>query len=191
LGSDDSIVQISGIAFAAISVTNRMTATRLHIQRLNARAKAADHAGQHTVRLEADSAFTLVEVVVSLAILGISLGGILTLYIRSAQRADWSGYSVSAQMMALSGLEQCRAAKYDPHGSPPTDALVSTNFPSRVDILDPGVANGIASYGTNTTTILMISTNPALKLVRVDCAWTYPGRGVFTNSVLTYRAANQ
>jgi hypothetical protein len=94
-------------------------------------------------------------------------------------------------MMALSGLEQCRAAKYDPHGSPPTDALVSSNFPSRVDILDPGTVDGTASYGTNTTTILTISTNPALKLVRVNCTWTYPGRGVFTNSVSTYRAANQ
>ena len=52
-------------------------------------------------------------------------------------------------------------------------------------------ANGITSYGTNTTTILTISSNPALKLVRVDCTWTYPGRGVFTNSVSTCRAANQ
>ena len=103
-----------------------MRATGLHIQRLNLRAKAADRAGQHTVGLGANSAFTLMEVVISLAILGLSLGGILTLYVRSAQRADWSGYSVSAQMMALSGLEQCRAAKYDPHGSPPTDALVGT-----------------------------------------------------------------
>ena len=170
---------------------NQMTATGLHLQRLNVRVKAADQAGQHTVGLGANSAFTLLEVVISLAILGISLGGILTLYVRSAQRADWSGYSVSAQMMALSGLEQCRAAKYDPHGSPPTDALVSTNFPFQVDVLDPGTANAITSYGTNTTTISTISTNPALKLVRVNCTWTYPGRGVFTNSVLTYRAANQ
>ena len=170
---------------------NQMTATGLHLQRLNVRAKAADQTGQHTVGLGANSAFTLLEVVISLAILGISLSAILTLYVRSAQRADWSGYSVSAQMMALSGLEQCRAAKYDPHGSPPTDALVSTNFPFQVDVLDPGTANAITSYGTNTTTISTISTNPALKLVRVNCTWTYPGRGVFTNSVLTYRAANQ
>jgi len=168
-----------------------MTATGLYIRGLNVRARAANDGQEHVLGLGATSAFTLMEVVVSLAILGISLGGILTLYVRSAQRADWSGYSVAAQMMALSGLEQCRAAKYDPHGSPPTDALVSTNFPSRVDILDPGAVNCIASYGTNTTTIQMISTNPALKLVRVDCTWTYPGRGVFTNSVCTYRAANQ
>ena len=168
-----------------------MTATGFNLQRLNLGAKAADHAGERTVGLGANSAFTLIEVVISLAILGLGLGGILTLYVRSAQRADWSGYSVSAQMMALGGLEQCRAAKYDPHGSPPTDALVSTNFPSRVDILDPGTANGTTSYGTNTTTILTISTNPALKLVRLDCTWTYPGRGVFTNNVFTYRSANQ
>lgn len=168
-----------------------MPTTGFNLQRLNDRAEAADQAGQHSVGLAANSAFTLMEVVISLAILGISLSGILTLYVRSAQRADWSGYSVSAQMMALSGLEQCRAAKYDPHGSPPTDALVSTNFPSRVDVLDPGIVNGITSYGTNTTTILTLSTNPALKLVRVDCTWTYPRRGVFTNSVFTYRAANQ
>jgi prepilin-type N-terminal cleavage/methylation domain-containing protein len=168
-----------------------MPATGLDMQRLNVRAKAADHAGKQTVGLGGNSAFTLMEVVIALAIFGMSLGGILTLYIRSAQRADWSGYSVSAQMMALGGIEQCRAAKYDPHGSPPIDALVSTNFPPRVDILDPGTVNGINSYGTNTTTIVTISTNPALKLVRVNCTWSYPGRGVFTNSVSTYRAANQ
>lgn len=145
-----------------------------------------------TPRPAASYAFTLVEVAISLAILGVSLGGILTVYIRSAQRADWSGYSVSAQMMALSGLEQCRAAKYDPHGSPPTDTLVSSNFPSRVDVLDPGSANGMVSYATNTITILTVSANPPLKLVRVDCTWSYPGRrGVFTNSVSVYRAANQ
>ncbi len=60
-----------------------------------------------------------------------------------------------------------------------------------MDILDPGSVNGVSAYGTNTTTILTISTNPPLKLVRVDCTWTYPGRGVYTNSVFTYRAANQ
>ena len=168
-----------------------MVTTELYIQRLKVRPNAAERAVPHIAGLGANRAFTLVEVVISLAILGISLGGILTLYVRSAQRADWSGYSVSAQMMALSGLERCRAAKYDPHGSPPTDALVSTNFPSWVDILDPGPVNGNNSYGTNTTTILTISTNPPLKMVRVDCTWTYPGRGRFTNSVFTYRAANQ
>jgi hypothetical protein len=94
-------------------------------------------------------------------------------------------------MMALSGLDQCRAAKFDPRGSPAPDQLVSSNFPSRVDILDVGTATGVVTYGTNRTTILTISTNPPLKMVRVDCTWTFPRRGQFTNSVFTYRAPSQ
>jgi Tfp pilus assembly protein PilV len=132
-----------------------------------------------------------VEVVISLAIISLSLGAILTLYVQSAVRAEFSAYSLSAQMMALSGMEQCRAAKFDPRGSPATDNLVSSNFPVRVDILDVGTLNGAITYGTNTTTITTIANNPPLKMVQVDCVWTYPRRGRFTNSVYTYRAANQ
>jgi Tfp pilus assembly protein PilV len=131
------------------------------------------------------------EVVISLAIISMSLGAILYLYVQSAVRAEFSAYSLSAQMMALSGMEQCRAAKYDPRGSPAIDNLVSSNFPVRVDILDVGTLNGVITYGTNTTTITTIATNPPLKMVQVDCVWTYPRRGRFTNSVYTYRAANQ
>lgn len=135
--------------------------------------------------------FTLAEVLIALGILGISLGGILTLYVQSAVRSDWSAHSVSAQMTALCGLEQCRAAKFDPRGSPPTDLLVSSNFPSRLYVLDVGTSVGTRTYATNTTTITTVSTNPPLKMVRVDCTWFYPRKGLFTNTVLTYRAANQ
>ncbi len=135
--------------------------------------------------------FTLAEVMIALGILGVSLGGILTVYIQSAVCSDWSAHSVSAQMAALSGLEQCRAAKFDPRGSPPTDQLVSTNFPQRIYVLDVGTSVGARTYSTNTTTILTLSTNPPLKMVRVDCTWFYPRKGLFTNSAFTYRAANQ
>src|SRR5437868_2065831 len=74
--------------------------------------------------------FTLVEVLVSLLIIGLSLGSILSLYIQSAIRSDWSATSVAAQMMAVGGMEQCRASKFDPRGG--TDNLQSTNFPSKV-----------------------------------------------------------
>lgn len=135
--------------------------------------------------------FTLAEVLISLVIVGISLGGILTVYIKSAVGSDWSAHSVSAQMTALSGLEQCRAAKYDPRGTPPTDLLVSSNFPPKVYVLDVGTSVGPTTYSTNTTTIALISINPPLKMVRVDCTWFYPRKGLFTNTVVTYRAANQ
>ncbi|HVV73910.1 MAG TPA: prepilin-type N-terminal cleavage/methylation domain-containing protein [Verrucomicrobiae bacterium] len=139
----------------------------------------------------AAAGFTLAEVLVALLIVGLAMGGLLSLYSQAALRADWSAYSLSAQMMALSGLEQCRAAKFDPRGAPPVDELVSSNFPSRVDILDVGTSVGKVTYATNTITILTISTNPPLKMVRVDCTWTHPQRGLFTNTVMTYRAANQ
>ena len=128
---------------------------------------------------------------VSILVVGLALGGLLSLYNQAAVRSDWSAYSLSAQMMALSGLEQCRAAKFDPRGAPPVDQLVSSNFPSRVDVLDVGTSVGRVTYATNVTTILTISTNPPLKMVRVDCTWMHSQRGLFTNTVITYRAANQ
>jgi prepilin-type N-terminal cleavage/methylation domain-containing protein len=144
-----------------------------------------------SARGRACQAFTLLEVMISMLIVGLSLGGILSLYIQSALRSEWSAHSLSAQMMALTGLEQCRAAKYDPRGSPATDDLVSSNFPPKVDILDVGTSSGVVTYGTNTTRILTVSTNPLFKMVRVDCTWTLPRRGLFTNTVFTYRAPNQ
>lgn len=132
---------------------------------------------------------TLVEIVMSLVIVAMSIGGIMSLYTQAAVNAEWSAHSLSAQMMALSGLEQARAAKYDPLGG--TDELVATNFPVQVDKLDTGTSLGVATYATNTTTISQISTNPSIKMIKVDCTWTFPRKGLFTNSVYTYRAANQ
>jgi len=137
------------------------------------------------------SAFTLAEVVVSLLILGLSIGGMLAVYVQCAIRSDWSAHSYSAQVMALSGVEQCRGAKYDPRGSPPTDELVSSNFPSRVDVLDVGGNSTILAYGTNSTTITTVSTNSLLKMIQVDCVWSYPRRGLFTNRLVTFRGPNQ
>jgi len=118
-----------------------------------------------------------------------SIGGIMTVYTQAAVNAEWSAHSLAAQMMAISGIEQARAAKYDPRGG--TDELVATNFPVRVDKLDTGTSLGVCTYATNKTTISMISTNPAVKMVQIDCTWTFHGKGVFTNRVYTYRAARQ
>lgn len=151
-------------------------------------AKTAVLCGGHR---RVSTGFTLVEVVFSLVILAVALAAIMSLYVQSGTRAEWSAYSLSAQMMAIGGLERCRAAKYDPRGTPPTDNLVSSNFPPFVDVIDVGTMNGALTYGTNITTITTISTNPPIKMVRVDCSWTFPRRGTFTNTIFTYRAANQ
>src|SRR3954468_24868953 len=135
--------------------------------------------------------FSLAEIIVCMLILGLGVAGMLSLYVQSAVRADWSAYAYSAHLMTLNAMEQCRGAKYDPRGSPPVDELVSSNFPSRVDVLDIGGSSSVLAYGTNITTITTVSTNSLLKMIQVDCVWAYPRRGLFTNSVLTYRSPNQ
>src|SRR4249920_3737041 len=90
---------------------------------------------------EASTAFTVVEVVIAMAIAALSLGSIINGYIISSQRAEWSAYSLAAHSLAMQRLEQSRAAKWDPDGIPPADQL--TNSPNRVEILD------IPRSGTN------------------------------------------
>lgn len=163
----------------------------MHIEPLKLHRPDGRCAGSNRPTSGRQAAFTLVEVVISILVVGLTLGGILGLYIQTAVRSEWSSYSVAAEMMALARLDQCRAAKFDPRGSPAVDQLVSTNFPIKVDVLDVGTSAGAITYATNRTTIRTISTNPPLKMVRVDCVWTFPRRGRFTNSVFTYRAPSQ
>jgi type II secretory pathway pseudopilin PulG len=140
-----------------------------------------------------DIAFTLVEVVISLMVVGIMLAGLVSLYTQSAVRAEWSAYSLAGQMMALRGLEQTRAAKWDPRATPTVDELVATNFPQVVDILDLGPGgSGVTTYATNVTTIRTISASPPLKVIHVRCTWSFPLRSrLFTNSIFTYRGPDQ
>jgi Tfp pilus assembly protein PilV len=143
-------------------------------------------------RSKRQHACTLVEIVVSLMIVALSMTGIISMYIQAAVRSEYSAQMLAAQMMALGGVEQARGAKYDPNGSPPTDELVATNFPARTDVLDVGYTSAVTAYATNTFTITTVSTNPLVKMVRVDCTWRFPGRSaVITNTVCTYRAPNQ
>lgn len=137
-------------------------------------------------------AFTLVEVVVSILVVGIMLSGLFTLYTQSAVRAEWSAYSLAGQMMALRGLEQTRAAKWDPRASPAVDELVAANFTKVVEALDLGPNGDRITYATNVVTIQTISANPPLKVISVECTWPFPRRNkTYTNSVFTYRASDQ
>lgn len=138
------------------------------------------------------SAFTLIETVMSMLVVGIMVAGLFSLYTQSAVRAEWSAYSLAGQMMALRGLEQTRAAKWDPRASPAVDELVTANFTNALEVLDLGPNGGSATYATNVTTIQTISVSPPLKLIEVQCTWAFPRRNkTFTNSVFTYRASDQ
>ena len=132
--------------------------------------------------------FTLEEVVVSMAISALTIGGVASGYVTTNKRAEWSTYSAAAQSAALQQIEQARAAKWDPLALPATDELVSANFPVTTAKLDLPGASGTVAYVTNRTTITRLSVDPPLKLIRVDSSWSFQSRGPFTNSVTTYRS---
>lgn len=135
--------------------------------------------------------FTLAEVVVSTALGAITIGASIYGYVMSSKRAEWAGYSLAANSLAMQRVEQARACKWDPLGNPPVDQLVSSNFPVQINILDIPISGTNIVYATNYTTISTISTNPALKMIRVDCMWMFMGKGPYSNSVATYRAPDQ
>lgn len=135
--------------------------------------------------------FSLEEVVVSMAISAISIAGISSGYVMSAKRAELSGCSQAANSMALQRLEQVRSAHWDTLAYPAVDEVVSANFPVVVQPLDLPTSGTNAVYGTNVITISTVSANPPIKLVRSQCTWQFPGRGVFTNTITIYRTPDQ
>jgi prepilin-type N-terminal cleavage/methylation domain-containing protein len=136
-------------------------------------------------------AFTLTEVVFSLAIVGLTAGGIINGYIQSARFTDYQAHSLAAQSLANQRVEQCRAAKWDTRSFPPVDQLTASNFPVVSEQLDLPTVNTNGSFATVYTTITNISVNPPLRMMQADCVWRFPSRGWFTNTVITYRAPDQ
>lgn len=136
-------------------------------------------------------AFTLMEVVISMAIAGLTIGGIISGYILSLRRAEWSAYSLAAHSLAMQRLEQTRAAKWDPQAYPAVDELVAANFPLRIEVLDIPISGTNKVYATNVTTISLLSSSPPLKMIRVDCSWMFQSKGPFTNTLITYRTSDQ
>ncbi len=143
------------------------------------------------IRRRPRAGITIIEVVLSLAIMGISFGAIVMGYVMSARRAEWSAYSLAANSLAMQRIEQCRAAKWDMLTTPVTDELVATNFVAQTSILDVPISGENITSATNFTTITLISADPPLKMVRVDCVWPFKGQGLFTNTLITYRAPDQ
>lgn len=136
--------------------------------------------------------FTLIETVIALGIGALILVGLVFGYVMSSQRAEWSAYSLAAQSLAIQRLEQTRAVKWDPLAYPPVpDPLVPSNFPPSREIMDIPVSGGQIIWATNFTTISDIPGPSPVKMIQVDCVWEFGARGVFTNTIATYRAPDQ
>ena len=143
---------------------------------------------QTKLKLPRKEAMSLVEAVVALAIAGVAIAALVGGFIFLLRRSEAAAYSVAANSLALSGYEQARAAKWDALSLTNVDELVASNYPPRGMVLDiPRSGNNVV-YATNYTTISTISTNPLLKVLRVDCVYPFLDRGLFTNSIVSYRA---
>jgi type II secretory pathway pseudopilin PulG len=138
--------------------------------------------------------FTLAEVVISTAIILVTLGGVIYGYLKTTARAEWSAHSLAAQSLAMQGVEQTRAAKWDPQAWPPIDELGTTSY-IQVEQLDVP-KKGPPVLATNYISVTLVSSNPPLKELRADCVWVLrngPSKNPrpFTNTVITLRAADQ
>jgi len=139
--------------------------------------------------------FTLVEVVVSVAILALVIHGVLLGYAASAQRAEWNAHSLAAQALASQCAEQARSAKWDTQawpqgvGAGQPDELGVTNY-MQTDTLDIA-ASGPPLIVTNFVSITAVSLNPPVRQIRSECVWRFMDRGRFTNTVTLLRASDQ
>ena len=134
----------------------------------------------------ARAGLTLVEVVVALLVSTVAMSCLVSGYVYSTTATERSGLTLAANATAVQGVEQTRAAKWDTIASPVVDELVTSNFPTRVITLDVPRKGTNFLYATNFTSVSVISTNPQLKMVRVDCVWAFMGR-TLTNTLVTYR----
>jgi prepilin-type N-terminal cleavage/methylation domain-containing protein len=158
-----------------------------------------------------NSAFTLAEVVVAVAIIAMVFGGILTAYVQATRRAEWSGYSLAAQALAMQQIEQARSGVWDPSMSPYRNDLTNLTLINRTNI--GGVITG---YTWNTLDVPVSGTNNSIRatnfvtvrpitpiyagspfvqlqlyMVRVDTVWPFAkGKTLryFTNTLSSYFA---
>ena len=77
-------------------------------------------------------AFTLAEVVVAIAIMAFVFGGLISAYVQATRRAEWSGYSLAAQAMAIQQLEQACAGRLGSINQP----LQERTHESQFNLLD-------------------------------------------------------
>jgi len=138
--------------------------------------------------------FTLVEVVMALALLALVMGGAVLSYIQACERAQWTGYALAAQGLAIQQLEQARAAAMDPNG-PVCELtnLAPSGTATTAATLDLPVPGTNYVWATNYVGIKLVtnSVNPLVTvyMVRVDTVWPLTRNGsvtYFSNTAACY-----
>ncbi len=150
--------------------------------------------------------FTLIETVISVAILAMVISGLVYGYVQANRVAEWSAMSLAAQSYASQGAEQARAADWRPRDPKPAsgsstgpgtmDELPPTNY-TQIDFMDvpfkgQPTNTDFGFWETNNITITTVQANPPLRQIRSDCIWTYSVTGSkHTNTVILLRAPDQ
>ena len=142
--------------------------------------------------------FTLAEVLVSMAMAAVTVGGIISAYLMAAQRSEWTTASTAATQSAMDRMAQLRAArwevKWDLPESGRTNELVQGEFVEGPVPLDMPLTGTIPLMATNYVSVSSVTNLPVdrpLYLLKVDCVWSLMGRGPFTNGLVSYRAPDQ
>jgi len=143
------------------------------------------------------SAFTLVEVLISLIVLMLVMSGVLYGYVQANRMAEWSSQSLAAMSYADQGMEQLRSAQWNAEeyssgsGQGTSDVLGPSFSTNQVDTLDIP-STGAPISATNYISSTQVSTNPPLRLLVSKVIWTFTLTGQsFTNTVVTLRAPDQ
>jgi type II secretory pathway pseudopilin PulG len=151
---------------------------------------AEENRGAEHLSRRAVAAFTLAEVVVCLAIVALLFGGIITGYMQGAYRAEWAGYNLAAQALAMQQIEQAKTAVWDDSHNEFTNLLQVTWA-----VLDLPRTGTNRVYATNyvTVTTNQVSSSPDIfvQMVKVDTVWPYIRGGqvlYYTNTVADYYA---
>ncbi len=139
--------------------------------------------------LNQSRASTLVEAVIAMSVAGISIAALVGGFLSAESSSDAVSKALAANGLAVQGYEQVRGAKWDELSYPHVDDVMSSNFPPRAMVLDMPSSSTALIWATNYTTITTISSNPWVKLVRIDCVYPVANRGLRTNSIVSYRAA--
>jgi prepilin-type N-terminal cleavage/methylation domain-containing protein len=134
---------------------------------------------------------TMIEVVIALAISSVAVGCLATGYSFAVLIAEKSALSLAANARMMERLEETRSAKWDTSSWPQVDDLVQANFPDKTVRLDLAGAGSAVTYATNYTQISVVSSDPPLKRIRVDCVWSFKGVQLLTNSIETCRCPDQ
>jgi Tfp pilus assembly protein PilV len=148
--------------------------------------------------------FTLAEVAIALAIVMMIFTGIILAYTQASYRAEWTGYSLAAESLAIKQIEQARSARWDPanvngqtneiyciplQGSSFNAVSGKLTGYSWTNLDLPSSGTNVV-YGTNYVTIKPVagSGSSQLFMVRVDTVWKFRWRAttkLYTNTVAT------